>query len=96
VIIDTKTIMTELQTLLSDVAAYAKRANVQPASVCRSATNDPRKYDRLKRRIEITKADIAKIRSFMAENPVAVSKGAKGHKKKTGDLGASVQDVPGE
>ena len=50
------------------VDAYAERHRVEPATVVRRATGNPRLYDRLKKRVAKMEEDIERIARFMADN----------------------------
>ena len=60
--------MHTIETILPAVDAYAKRHRVQPATVVRRATGNPRLYDRLKSRAAKMEEDIERIARFMADN----------------------------
>jgi ferritin-like metal-binding protein YciE len=63
--------MTYHHDILAELDEYARRADTTPPSVCRRATGNPRMFERLKRRLERTDEDIARLREFMEANPPA-------------------------
>ena len=60
--------MHTIDTILPAVDAYAERHRVEPATVVRRATGNPRLYDRLKKRVAKMEEDIERIARFMADN----------------------------
>lgn len=62
--------MHQIHDVLSRIEAYATAAGIQPETVVRRATNNPRLFDRLKRKAASIDADIAKIEAHMRDNPI--------------------------
>ena len=58
--------MEQVEELLSEIDAYAALNGIQPETVCRLATGNPRLRDRLLRRSERLAADIERLRSYMS------------------------------
>lgn len=52
---------------LSEVERFCALRGISPESLCRKATGNPRKWDRLKGKFDALEADIARIRDEMAE-----------------------------
>lgn len=59
--------------IIRDLEEYSSKAGVAVSTVCRNATGNPRLYDRLKRRIDRTQADVDALRKYMIENPSVVA-----------------------
>lgn len=57
--------------IIRDLEEYSSEAGVAVSTVCRNATGNPRLYERLKRRIDRTQADVDALRKYMIENPSA-------------------------
>jgi DNA-binding MurR/RpiR family transcriptional regulator len=64
--------MDQIDKLLSEVDEYAAAHGIQPATVCRLATGNPRLRDRMIRRAEQLSADVERLRSYMVSNPPSV------------------------
>ena len=62
--------MHQIHDVISRIEAYASAAGIQPETVVRRATNNPRLFDRLKRKAASLDADIEKIEAHMREHPV--------------------------
>lgn len=62
--------MYQIQPTISRIEAYAEAAGIMPETVCRRATNNPRLFDRLKRRAQDLEYDLARIEAYMRDNPV--------------------------
>ena len=62
--------MHQIHDIITRIEAYASAAGIQPETVVRRATNNPRLFARLKRRAEALESDIAKIEAHMREHPV--------------------------
>ena len=60
----------DIQTLIDEIEAYAAQRGVKPGTVCREAAGHFYLYDRLKRRAERIEKDAARLREYMASNPV--------------------------
>lgn len=56
--------------VITRIEKYANAAGIQPETVVRRATNNPRLFERLKRKADSIDADIAKIEAHMRDNPV--------------------------
>lgn len=72
---------------LNAVEAYAGDAGLSLATVCGRATGNARLFGRLKRRVEVAEADLAKIEEYIANNPI---------RGKRGDAPTAVQVGGGE
>ena len=53
---------------LSEVERFCADRGISPESLCRKATGNPRKWGRLKGKIDALESDIARIREAMAEH----------------------------
>lgn len=53
------------------VEEYSKRKGRPPSHVAREATNNPRLWDRLKRRVDRLERDVRLMEEYMASNPIA-------------------------
>jgi len=67
--IGTIPVMTQHHDILRELDEYAALAKVDPSTVCRKATGNPRLRERLAKRIERMSADADRLRKYMAENP---------------------------
>jgi len=62
--------------IIQEIDEYAAKAGLEPSTVCRNATGNPRLRERLLRRLEQADADMEKLRAFMEKNPVPAREGA--------------------
>ena len=53
---------------LSEVERFCADRGISPESLCRKATGNPRKWGRLKGKVDALESDIARIREAMAEH----------------------------
>lgn len=56
--------------LMAEVERYAAERGVSPSTVCRLATNNPRLFERMKRRAAQIEADAARVKKFMDQHPI--------------------------
>lgn len=63
--------MNSPHTLLSEIEAFSALNGTTPESVCRRATGNPRKWDRMKAKIEQWDSDARRIRAYMASQAPA-------------------------
>lgn len=68
--------MEQHQDILRELEEFEKRTNISASTVCRKATDNPRMYERLVRRIEQTQGQVAKIRQTMRELDDSSQEGA--------------------
>lgn len=90
-LVDTFRVMTN-HPIISEVQRYADQLNIPPERVCRDATNNPRLWDRLKRRVDTIEADAEKLRSHMAANPAKATPSSHSHDAES--VADAVNDTP--
>ena len=67
----------ENECLIKEISDYCAKSGISPSTLGVRVLGNSRFFDRLKRRIQKTDEDVAKLRAFMAENPPdAEKKGA--------------------
>ena len=55
--------------LIQEIDDYCAKAGISPSTLGLRVLGNSRFFDRLKRRLQKTDDDVAKLRAFMAENP---------------------------
>jgi len=65
--------MQDIKSTLKAVEAFALERGVDPATVVRYATNNPRLYERLKARAEKLDEDLGRIERYLAQSRVSAN-----------------------
>lgn len=55
--------------IIAEIDAHSLATGLKPTTICERALGNARLYERLKRRVDNDLATVAKLRSWMAQNP---------------------------
>lgn len=66
----------DLSIIIAEIDQCSASTGLMPTTICQKAFNNPLYYERAKRRAEKVKADLIKLRAFVAEGSVTQGKEA--------------------
>lgn len=61
----------DLSIIIDEIDRCSASTGLMPTTICQKAFNNPLYYERAKRRAEKVKADLAKLRAFVADSGVS-------------------------